>query len=176
MVSIPGKIVSQQFAYGCLFQIHKISKNTTRGKCKCWTLSISVSTGLQFNQYHGRAALGHHLYTLPGGLGCSARKPRDLPEQGSGSHPSNHTHKDMKAWVPGSSYLEQGLESQKNKYLTVSSNQNSQKEHRRFKTRKQWGKKSAFLEKQKALEKHNKWITTLHLIPATVWSWHRTVE
>ena len=43
MVSIPGKIVSQQFAYGCLFQTHKISKNTTRGKCKCWTLSISVS-------------------------------------------------------------------------------------------------------------------------------------
>lgn len=126
MVSIPGKTVSQQFAFSCLFQIHKISKNATRGKCKRWTLSISVSTGLQFD--HCLPCMpSHHLCSLPGGLRARPEAQR-TPRKDAGAITQNHKENNKKAWAPTPTARAR-LESQENKCPRLSGHQNCHKEH-----------------------------------------------
>lgn len=113
MVSIPGKIVSQQFAYGCLFQIHKISKNTTRGKCKCWTLSISVSRDGSLINTAARAALCPRPRTPAGGPRCPAQRAPRTPRTRSREPSIKSQRERQESLGPRFHLLQQGQESQK---------------------------------------------------------------
>lgn len=93
----------------------------------------------------------HNLCTLPGGLQCPAQKPRDLQRKGSRSHLSNHK-KSLK-WQESMGsrlqLLEQGLESQVNKCLRVSSSLNCHKEHSDSKQENSGDRARYFLKNQK---------------------------